>query len=84
MAKGQVQIRLRILPDGKVKPRDIVVEVSSGDRTLDHAALKAIKKSKYPPLPQKFHGPYLEMRACFNYNVQSSEGSSAGVKAPKR
>jgi TonB family protein len=71
LAKGQVQIRLKILPDGKVKSRDIVVETSSGDHTLDHAALKAIKKSKYPPLPQKFPGPYLEMRACFSYNLQS-------------
>ncbi|HTU52270.1 MAG TPA: TonB family protein [Acidobacteriaceae bacterium] len=83
LAKGQVSIRLRILPDGKVKPRDVLVEVSSGDRTLEHAALKAIKKSKYPPLPQDFHEPYLEMRACFSYNMQSLEDSGPGDKAPK-
>ena len=83
LAKGQVQIRLKILPDGKVKSRDIVVETSSGDHTLDHAALKAIKKSKYPPLPQKFPGPYLEMRACFSYNLQSPEQPGTADKAPK-
>jgi TonB family protein len=57
LAKGQVQIRLKILPNGKVKPRDVVIETSSGDHDLDHAALKAIEKSKYPPLPQMFRGP---------------------------
>ena len=51
LAKGQVKIRLRILPDGKVKPHDIVLEISSGNDSLDRAAMKAIKKSKYPPLP---------------------------------
>ena len=83
LAKGQVKIRLRILPDGKVKPRDTLVEVSSGDSTLDHAALKAIKKSKYPPLPQDFHEPYLEMRACFSYNMQSPEDSDVADKDHK-
>ncbi|HEY5256363.1 MAG TPA: TonB family protein [Acidobacteriaceae bacterium] len=83
LAKGQVKIRFRILPDGKVKPHDIVLDTSSGNDSLDHAAMKAIKKSKYPPLPEKFQGPYLEMRACFLYNTQSPEDSSVGVKAPK-
>ena len=83
LAKGQVKIRLRILPDGKVKPHDIVLDTSSGNDSLDHAAMKAIKKSKYPPLPEKFQGPYLEMRARFCYNMESSEDSSVGVKAPK-
>ena len=83
LAKGQVKIRLRILPDGKVKPHDIVLDTSSGNDSLDHAAMKAIKKSKYPPLPEKFQGPYLEMRARFCYNMESSEDSSVGVKPPK-
>ena len=82
-SKGQVKIRLRILPDGKVKAHDIVLDTSSGNDSLDHAAIKAIKKSKYPPLPEKFQGPYLEMRARFCYNMESSEDSSVGVKAPK-
>ena len=82
-AKGQVKIRLRILPDGKVKAHDIVLDTSSGNDSLDHAAMKAIKKSKYPPLPEKFQGPYLEMRARFCYNMESSEDSSVGVKPPK-
>ncbi len=62
---------------------DALVEVSSGDRVLDHAALKAIKKSKYPPLPQDFHEPYLEMRACFSYNMQSPEDSDVADKDHK-
>jgi TonB family protein len=83
LAKGQVQIRLRIMPDGAVKPKDIVLEIPSGNHSLDRAAMKAVKKSKYPPLPQKYPRPYLEMRVFFCYNMASSEDSSSDGKAPK-
>jgi hypothetical protein len=26
--------------------------------------------SNYPPLPRDFHGPYLELRAWFLYNMK--------------
>jgi TonB family protein len=82
LAKGKVQIGVKIQPDGKVARKDIVMEAPSGNPKLDHAAWKAIRKSKYPPLPKEFHGPYLKIRGCFEYNMQSTE-SPGGDKAPK-
>jgi TonB family protein len=83
LTRGQVQIGLKILPDGKVKPRDIALKASSGSPALDRAALKAIKKSKYQPLPKEFKRPYLDIRACFDYNMQSPQDPSVGNHAPK-
>ena len=42
----------------------------SGDVGLDRAAWGALQGSNYPPLPKDFHGPYLELRALFMYNMQ--------------
>lgn len=47
---------------------DMVLEGRSGFIALDHAAWNAIRESSYPPLPQAFHGPYIELRALFLYN----------------
>ena len=82
LARGQAQILFKILPNGKVKRQDIVLEESSGDSALDHAAWKAIRKSRYPPLPKNFKGPYVGIRVCFDYNMQSSEHGGDGNKAP--
>lgn len=83
LAKGEVQVGVKIQPDGKVARKDIVTEASSGNPKLDHAAWKAIRKSKYPPLPKEFHGPYLKIRGCFEYNMQSPENVGGDDKAPK-
>ena len=37
---------------------------------LDRAAWGALTGSNYPPLPRDFHGPYLELRAFFLYNME--------------
>jgi hypothetical protein len=42
----------------------------SGDSALDRAAWGALTGSSYPSLPKDFHGPYLELRAYFLYNMQ--------------
>jgi TonB family protein len=83
LEKGLVQIRFKILPNGKVKPRDVVLQASSGNPAFDRAAWKAIKKSKYPRLPKEFKKPYLAMQFCFYYNMQSPEDSSVVDKVPK-
>ncbi|MGH9605140.1 MAG: energy transducer TonB family protein [Terracidiphilus sp.] len=67
---GQVQIRFKVLPNGRVMDGSMVLEGSSGDTALDRAAWGAISGSSYPPLPRAFHGPYLELRALFLYNMQ--------------
>jgi TonB family protein len=68
LKSGQVQIRFKVLPNGRVT--DMQLEGRSGDPALDRAAWGAITGSNYPPLPHEFHGPYLELRAIFMYNMQ--------------
>ncbi|MGB6686225.1 MAG: cell envelope integrity protein TolA, partial [Terracidiphilus sp.] len=65
---GQVQVRFKVLPNGQVT--DMVLEGRSGDSALDRAAWGAITGSNYPGLPREFHGPYLELRAVFMYNME--------------
>ncbi len=48
----------------------MILEGRSGDTGLDRAAWGALTGSNYPPLPHDFHGPYLELRALFLYNMQ--------------
>jgi TonB family protein len=67
LKKGQVQIRFKVLPNGQIT--DMVLEGRSGDTALDRAAWGALTGSNYPPLPREFHGPYLELRALFMYNM---------------
>ena len=70
LKSGAVQIRFKILPNGRVMPGSMVLEGRSGDTALDRAAWGAIEGSNYPPLPSAFHGPYLELRAVFLYNMR--------------
>jgi TonB family protein len=68
LKSGAVQIRFKVLPNGRVT--DMHLEGRSGDTALDRAAWGAIVGSNYPPLPSAFHGPYLELRAVFLYNMK--------------
>lgn len=65
---GQVMIRFKVLPNGRLMPGSLVLEGRSGDVALDRAAWGALTGSNYPQLPHDFHGPYLELRAVFLYN----------------
>jgi TonB family protein len=68
LKSGVVAIRFKVLPNGQVI--DMTLDGRSGDTALDRAAWGAITGSSYPPLPREFHGPYLELRAYFLYNMQ--------------
>lgn len=70
LKSGKVAIRFRILLDGQVQEGTMVLEERSGDTALDRAAWGALTGSNYPPLPRDFHGPYLELRAYFLYNME--------------
>lgn len=70
LKSGAVVIRFKVLPNGRVMDGSMVLEGRSGDTGLDRAAWGAITGSNYPPLPHEFHGPYLELRAVFLYNMQ--------------
>jgi len=70
LKKGQVLIHFKVLPDGRIMDGSMMLEGRSGDTALDRAAWGALQGSNYPPLPKDFHGPYLELRALFMYNMQ--------------
>jgi outer membrane biosynthesis protein TonB len=70
LKKGQVVIRFKVLPNGRLMAGSMVLEGRSGDVALDRAAWGALTGSNYPPLPEEFHGPYLELRALFLYNMK--------------
>jgi outer membrane biosynthesis protein TonB len=70
LKKGQVLIHFKVLPDGRLMDGSMMLEGRSGDTALDRAAWGALQGSNYPPLPKDFHGPYLELRALFMYNMQ--------------
>jgi TonB family protein len=66
--QGVVVVHFKVLPNGQVV--DMQLDGRSGDSGLDRAAWGAISGSSYPALPHEFHGPYLELRAYFLYNVE--------------
>jgi len=70
LKQGQVQIRFKILPNGRIMEGSMVLEGRSGDTALDRAAWGALTGSNYPPLPREFHGPFIELRAVFMYNLR--------------
>jgi hypothetical protein len=70
LKSGVVVIRFKVLPNGRIMDGSMKLEGRSGDTGLDRAAWGALTGSNYPPLPREFHGPYLELRAMFLYNMQ--------------
>jgi outer membrane biosynthesis protein TonB len=70
LKKGVVVIRFKVLPNGRLQEGSMVLEGRSGDTGLDRAAWGSLTGSNYPPLPREFHGPYLELRAVFLYNME--------------
>ena len=71
LKSGMVAIRFKVLPNGRLMDGSLVLEGRSGDSALDRAAWGALVGSNYPPLPREFHGPYLELRAYFLYNMEA-------------
>ncbi|MFP5210948.1 MAG: energy transducer TonB [Acidobacteriota bacterium] len=67
---GMVAIEFKVLPNGRLMDGSVHLVGRSGDTGLDRAAWGALTGSSYPPLPRAFHGPYLELRAYFLYNMQ--------------
>ena len=68
LKSGVVVVHFKVLPNGQVI--DMQLDGRSGDTGLDRAAWGAITGSSYPSLPREFHGPFLELRAYFLYNMQ--------------
>jgi hypothetical protein len=70
LKSGMVAIRFKVLPNGRIMDGSMQLDGRSGDTALDRAAWGALTGSNYPPLPRDFHGPYLELRAYFLYNME--------------
>ncbi len=70
LKSGQLMIRFKVLPSGRLMDGSLILETRSGDVALDRAAWGALTGSNYPSLPRDFHGPYLELRALFMYNME--------------
>jgi len=70
LKSGMVAIRFKVLPNGRLMDGSLTLDGRSGDTALDRAAWGALTGSNYPPLPKEFHGPYLEIRAYFMYNME--------------
>jgi len=70
LKRGQCEIIFTILPNGRLQAHAMQLTGSSGDTALDRAAWGALVGADYPPLPREFHGPYLELRFRFEYNMR--------------
>lgn len=70
LKKGQCEIIFTILPNGRLQPKGMILSGRSGDVALDRAAWGAIEGADFPALPREFHGPYLQLRFRFEYNMR--------------
>jgi TonB family protein len=67
--KGKVVLRFQVQRDGKLLPQELKVELSSGKKSLDKAAVGAIRDAApFESFPEKFVGPAVELRLTFFYN----------------
>ena len=68
--RGRVMLRFHINSDGSVPNGDPLREMTSGKEPLDRAAVSSIRSSNpFEPLPPAFHGPFIEIRIIFLYNL---------------
>ena len=72
LRNGNVTLRFKILPNGKIMDGSMILEGRSGSTSTDRAAWTSLTGSKYPSLPSQFQGPYLEMRTVFSYKQPPS------------
>jgi TonB family protein len=68
--RGRVMIRFRIMRNGNLPSGEPILEMTSGERPLDRAAMAAISASNpFDPLPTAYTRPYIELRFVFLYNL---------------
>ena len=69
-AKGRVVLRLAVQKDGNLLGQSPTVELRSGKKSLDDAAMAAVRSSApFDHLPDSFHGSNIELRIPFFYNI---------------
>jgi TonB family protein len=71
--KGRVVLQFRILRDGNVPLPEPNLLLTSTKELLDRAAMSSIRASSpFESLPPAFHGPHIELRFIFVYNLPPS------------
>ncbi len=66
--KGSVLLRFSVGPSGDLLMR--IVEESSGSDALDEAALAALDRTDFPPMPQELTGAPVEAPIRFNFRTK--------------
>jgi protein TonB len=66
--KGSVLLRFAVGPSGDLLMR--TVEESSGSSALDEAALAALDRTDFPPMPQELTGEPVEATIRFNFRTK--------------
>jgi hypothetical protein len=69
LKRGECEIVFTVLPNGRLQPHAMILTGRSGDVALDRAAWGAIEGADYPQLPHEFHGPYIQLKFRFQYNI---------------
>jgi TonB family protein len=76
-ARGVATILFDINRDGSIG--NLSLERSSGNDSLDQAAINAIRNSgPFAPLPLTFKGPHIALRTAFQYNLTSLRPDCSG------
>ena len=66
---GTATVQFRIQTDGKVSDDSLKIILSSGKKDMDDACLSAVRAaSPFKPLPEAFHGSFIELRETFSFN----------------
>jgi len=69
---GKLALVFKIYKDGSVTADDPHLYFGSGKEPLDRAAISSIRASNpFPPLPQQFKAPFIEMRYTYCYNEKT-------------
>ena len=69
-AKGKVVLLVTVQKDGTLRGQAPKLELSSGKKSLDNAAIAAVRSSApFDHLPESFHGSSIELRIPFFYNL---------------
>ncbi len=66
--EGKVVVRIVIDREGKLK--EVSVVKSSGNKILDRAALKLIKKCNFPPLPPEYQKEIFDVEIPIRYELK--------------
>ena len=66
--EGKVVVRIVVDREGKLK--EVSVVKSSGNKILDRAASKLIKKCNFPPLPPEYQKEVFDVEIPIRYELK--------------